>query len=539
MTLSRRDWLTSILGASLAGAIMPSGCSPPGRERRRFAGEFCDPSFRAGHVLRTDRPASTAPVEGRVRDVVIVGAGVAGLSAARALMSSGIDDILLLELEDEVGGTALGGKTNGIAHPWGAHYLPVPPPEDTALVGLLEEMGVVHGVDALGMPLIDEACLVREPDERLYYRGYWYQGLYPGAGESSSEKAEHARFEAEMVAFARRRDASGRRAFAIPIDASARDADLLALDRVTAAAWLASRGYRSRRLLWFCDYACRDDFGLTLSQTSAWAFVHYFAARIHGRESTESADLITWPDGNFALVKHLRSRVGARRIRDRTLVTQVVDGADFVEVHGCPAGTDEVFAVRARRVILALPHFVARRLVPGLSAVEHASHGAWVVANISLADRPESPGFPMAWDNVLYDSPSLGYVVATHATGRDDGATVWTYYLPLTDDDPRVARRKLLEHTLEHWHDAIVADLSRAHLDLEQLITRIDVRRWGHAMIQPRVGALHSGVRVAAQAPKGRIHFAHSDLSGIALFEEAFHQGLRAASEVATTLRSP
>ena len=34
-------------------------------------------------------------------------------------------------------------------------------------------------------------------------------------------------------------------------------------------------------------------------------------------------------------------------------------------------------------------------------------------------------------------------------------------------------------------------------------------------------------------APRGKIHFAHTDLSGVALFEEAFDHGLRAAREIA------
>ena len=37
-----------------------------------------------------------------------------------------------------------------------------------------------------------------------------------------------------------------------------------------------------------------------------------------------------------------------------------------------------------------------------------------------------------AWDNVLHDSPGLGYVVATHQQMRmRTGATVFTYYLSL------------------------------------------------------------------------------------------------------------
>jgi hypothetical protein len=51
-------------------------------------------------------------------------------------------------------------------------------------------------------------------------------------------------------------------------------------------------------------------------------------------------------------------------------------------------------------------------------------------------------------------------------------------------------------------------------------------------MIRPRPGFIWSGARSQAMKPYRNIHFAHSDLSGIALFEEAFYHGLRAADEV-------
>jgi hypothetical protein len=51
-------------------------------------------------------------------------------------------------------------------------------------------------------------------------------------------------------------------------------------------------------------------------------------------------------------------------------------------------------------------------------------------------------------------------------------------------------------------------------------------------MIRPRVGFQWGGARVKAQSPFGPVHFANTDLSGVALFEEAFDHGLRAAEEV-------
>jgi hypothetical protein len=42
-----------------------------------------------------------------------------------------------------------------------------------------------------------------------------------------------------------------------------------------------------------------------------------------------------------------------------------------------------------------------------------------------------------------------------------------------------------------------------------------------------------SDSRAQLAAPLGRVRFAHTDLSGLALFEEAFDHGLRAARDVA------
>ena len=52
------------------------------------------------------------------------------------------------------------------------------------------------------------------------------------------------------------------------------------------------------------------------------------------------------------------------------------------------------------------------------------------------ARQTRTPGFPLAWDNVFYDSPSLRHVVSTHQRGIDHGPTTFTYYYPLCDPNP-------------------------------------------------------------------------------------------------------
>jgi hypothetical protein len=51
-------------------------------------------------------------------------------------------------------------------------------------------------------------------------------------------------------------------------------------------------------------------------------------------------------------------------------------------------------------------------------------------------------------------------------------------------------------------------------------------------MISPQPGFMFGQARQLAQAPVGRVHFAHSELSGIALFEEAQARGVAAAEAV-------
>ncbi|MBI4510727.1 MAG: hypothetical protein HY698_13920 [Deltaproteobacteria bacterium] len=106
------------------------------------------------------------------------------------------------------------------------------------------------------------------------------------------------------------------------------------------------------------------------------------------------------------------------------------------------------------------------------------------------------------------------------------------------DDDPRAAREKLLGAGWQEWAELSLADLQRAHPEIRSITKRLDLVRWGHAMVQPRPGLAWGRARREAMRPFRGIHFAHSDLSGVALFEEAFYHGLRAADEVLSSRKA-
>jgi phytoene dehydrogenase-like protein len=522
--LSRREFLTACLGSSVAMAACKRSPRPLG-----FEGALLGQDVQRGHRIREGfRPA---PVRREKVAIAIIGAGMAGLSAAWKLQRQGERDFMLLELEDHPGGTSASGQNQVSAFPWGAHYVPVPLPESKELIALLGELGAVERVDAEGRPIIAEELLCRAPAERLHIGGVWQEGLFPRLGASNEDLRQLRVFEDEIAKWVAYRDPEGRRAFALPSARSGDAPELTALDQLSMAAWLDARGLRSERLRWFVEYACRDDYGCTLETTSAWAALFYFASRVE-KAGGKAAEFITWPEGNGRLVKHLAGVAGSR-LRQGVVVTEVRPTALGVELHAFDARTGEAFAIDAGQAIFALPQYLARHLItPAPQGRDDFTYSPWVVANVTLASRPDEASFPLAWDNVLYGSKSLGYVVATHQTGKDYGSSVWTWYLPLTDPDPRVARQLLLSADWKHWADVVVADLSRAHPDIATRIQRLDIWRWGHAMVRPTPGLMRGPTLPRARAPQGRLHFANTDLSGMALFEEAQHWGVTAAEAI-------
>jgi protoporphyrinogen oxidase len=531
---SRRDLLATFLGvpAALAGCGARHPDAIP-------AGEIVGASDSFGHRLRDGfRPAP--PVERWQRGgVVIVGGGVAGLAAAWRFLRAGFDDFVLLELERAPGGTSRSGSSPLVAYPWGAHYVPAPMAENRLLVTLLGEMGVLEGRDKEGRPVVAEQFLCRDPQERIFYRGRWYEGLYLHAGESAEDQAQFKAFREDVDRWVAWRDGKGRRAFAIPTALSSDDAEVTALDKTTMADWLERHGFTSPRLRWLVNYACRDDYGMTLEDVSAWAGLFYFASRVR-RPGVEPQPLITWPEGNGRLVKHLHEKAKSK-VRLGLAATEIIptenDGRRGVDVIAVEADESPAVGFHAQQVVFAAPHFLTRYLLRPYREkpprhVAEFDYGAWLVANLHLTDRPSGRGFPLAWDNVLYDSKSLGYVVATHQRGLDRGPTIFTYYHPLSEYSPLEARNMLLNGSWDEFADIVLSDLHRAHPDIDRLVERLDVMRWGHAMIRPRPGFVWGGARAAGLRPYRGVHFAHSDLSGVALFEEAFYHGVRAADEI-------
>ncbi|TGE29556.1 FAD-dependent oxidoreductase [Hymenobacter metallicola] len=534
----RREFLGRA-GLGMAGLLLGPGllesCAP-GSPRAHIRGTLRGANKVTGHQLWNpgQLPAPTHTVQ---TDIVIIGGGVAGLSAKRWLHRHGQQNVLLLELDAHVGGNSASGQNATSAFPWGAHYLPLPDPRHAELLEFLRETGTITGTAPDGRPIYNEYHLCHDPEERLHLHGHWQTGLVPELGVPASDRAQIARFFELIETLRHARGQDGLDAFRIPVDQSSQDEQFRRLDAISFADYLTQHGFTSDYLRWYLDYCCKDDYGTTAAMTSAWAGLHYFAARKGDAHNASSADVLTWPQGNGFLVEHLR-RQAPEGILPNTLAYAVQETATGVAVLTYNTLTQKTSRLQARHVLLATPQFVTQRLLhglPGLFRPTQPLHRApWVVANLTVDGLPQGPGAPLSWDNVIYGAESVGYVNANQqdvALGTQQ--KVITYYWPLTDELPKAARQRAYRTSYDQWLTQILAELEKAHVGITARVRHADVWVWGHGMVAPTPGTLwHPGRQQAAQPLRQRFFFAHTDLSGMSIFEEGFYQGIRAARQL-------
>src|SRR5580692_4571726 len=500
--MDRRQFL-GLTSAALIGLSQKS--------ERPIAGSFVNDSFQSGHLLR-DRASFPAPKRIENIPVVIVGGGIAGLSAAWRLRKRGFTDFVLLEMNPQAGGNARWGENEVTAYPWAAHYVPVPGPKAEYVRELFEDLGVLKNGQW------DERTLCFAPQERLFLYGRWQEGLDPAIGLTQKDRDQFQHLADLFTKFR----ATGE--FTVPLELG-HSRKFQDLDRVSFSEWLQQQGCDSRLVNWYMNYVCRDDYGALAKDTSAWAGVHYFSSR----EAEEKGPL-TWPEGNGWITRRLLERVG-EHVRTNQMVHRIVETKRGVSVF---AGDTEF---QSEFVIFAAPTFLASYLVEGFARLHDFVYSPWLTANLTLERLPDSRGAEPTWDTVFFDSPTLGYVDATHQSLRTHiNRTVWTFYWALAEGTPTHNRQLLLDKDWNYWKEAILHDLERVHADIRQCMSRIDIMRIGHAMARPKVGAIFSAERRTLTKPHGRILFANSDLSGFSIFEEAQYRGVIAADLVVSKL---
>lgn len=532
--MKRRTFLQlSLAAAGLSKTVV--SCAP----RKRIKGNIIGGSAHIGHLLRDKK--FTEPATTEKKKLVIVGGGVSGLSAARYLNRLGLNDFVVLDLEKKMGGNSVSGKNEISAYPWAAHYIPTPNNSLTEYIEFLKESGVVTGFNDSGLPIYNDYHLCFDPQDRLYINGLWQEGLIPNYGVGDADKKQIEQFLQLMEEYRYKKGTDGKDAFAIPVDNSSKDEMFTYLDTITMKEWMLKNNFKSDYLHWYVNYCTRDDFGTTHDKASAWVGIHYFASRKGKGANAEHHDVITWPEGNHFLIKHLDKGI-KNNLKTDSLVVRVALADDGINIDYYDVASKELKRIEAEQCIIAVPQFIAARLLHDENRIntvkQHYQYMPWMVANLTVKKLEERSGAPLSWDNVVYDSDSLGYVEATHELLQQNiPRKNLTYYLPLTKKGVAEERKKAQSKTHEEWVRLIVADLKKVHPNIEDAVEKADIMVWGHAMVQPLPGMIHGDLRNKLSASiSDKIHFAHTDLAGLSIFEEGFYQGLNAAKKVVNLL---
>ncbi len=530
--MDRRSFLRSAFwigsGAWLVGPSALWSCQSP----FSIPGELTMPNYKLGHQLqkKKDNPRDCQKLSTKV---LIIGGGASGLSARRWLRQAGYADVLLVELESVCGGNARGGRLEEMPHPLGAHYLPIPDSDNKELIRFLEEAGSIIGRNQENLPIYNPYHLCHDPMERLFLEGKWINGLIPNYGLREETQIQFGKFFALTASLKQRKGVDGRYLFQFPLSEASKDPFMTELDQQSFSDWLLSNGFDDPDLLHYLRYCCKDDYGADLPQVSAFAGLHYHAARRGAGDQVASDDVLVWPEGNQFLINALlKDQEGVKTgflVTSLTLTDQGVSAQAVSE--------SECLTIEAEKVIMAVPDAVACKIlaeaIPERQPLK-LTHSPWVITQLLTEKLPEKGAVPLCWDNVIHGSQSVGYVNAAHQQlNRIPQKRILTHYWPIVNLPQKESRKMLQSLNREDWLAQVFEELKPIYPDLAQYTKQAHIWIWGHGMVAPTIGLLSSGVLQQASTPiQNRIFFAHTDYSGISVFEEAFDQGIKAAQAI-------
>lgn len=528
--MERREFILKLGLGALFSATFIESCK---NDASKYTLKEISGNANIGHLLRSPfaQPANFKTDE---TDVLIVGGGIAGLSAARILSKNKSLKTKLIELANETGGNALGGKNNTSAYPWAAHYLPIPSLEMKELIAFLTESNIISHFEN-DIPFYHEEYLCFDNKERLFINGKWQNGIVPHFNLSEDETKQIDSFMKLVHSLKDKKDDEGKYYFDIPVIRSSQKNEWFETNKISAYDWLMQNHYTSKALHWYINYCTSDDFGSNYKNTSAWAMFHYFSSRKGKAGNADFEDILTWPEGNHFLAKKLIEHISTPiYTNEMALHIQHVNGK--IEVFHQNTISKQWTKTICNQLVLNTPFHVVKKLLPEFdksSIVEKFNAYPWLVANITLKEPTEKNGMDLSWDNVIYNVDSLGFIHSNHQTlSRKHTNHVFTYYKALNNDTAKNERKKLFEKSIEELNKEIIAELQFIYPDIEKYILSIEIKKIGHGMTSPTPNFLFSETLKQFSNPYQNIHFTHTDFCGMSIFEEAFYKGLETAHKI-------
>jgi monoamine oxidase len=457
----------------------------------------------------------------RDRDVAVVGAGLAGLTAAREVMRAG-HSVIVLEARDRVGGRALNQQIpGGDISERGATFAG---PTQDHILDLASELGIdrfltynegenVYYADGSRMTYSDQSPLGTAPPDPL---------LIP-----------------EITATVLRLD---QMATEVPVDAPWTAANAAEWDGQTLERWIRDNS-STERFYRIVQTATRPIFGAEPSELSLLFTLFYIAAS--GNEQNpgtfernfntrDGAQMFRFVGGAQRIANELAKQLH-RRVVLRSPVSHIIQRDEEVRVRSKRVN------VRAKRVIVAIPPTLAARIEyrPGLpperdqltqrfpqgnliKATAVYEHPFW--RDAGLTGQVVSLNGPV---NVTFDDtpPSGSPGVIFGFVGGDESRGFAT----MADADRRAA---VLKNYVDYFGPAAASpiDYFETHWVEEEWTRGCPVGIMGPGVLLPYGPAIREPVR--------RIHWAGTETSTywMGYMDGAVRSGKRAAQEVLAEL---
>lgn len=515
---SRRDFLKIALlgtGATFLGA--PLGCNNDKQLKDISKPKQLSPntpplatsgqrSKQAHTYLREGTKPKSAAATTRKCDIVILGAGPSGLSAARILQKQGFD-VLLVENEARPGGAAVSGEWHNLRFPLGSVYYV----DDT---DIMQELSADAGVRPIKVP--EDAIYI----DGKFYSNTWRNSTIQSFPISALEKSEMKRFRDELL----KMDVP---LYPLKPKLSARDREL---DAMTTEAYMQK--YRSPFLQKLMNLYSLSAMGAPASETNAYCFLNFYCAEF-GEEF--GVPRFSFSGGLNRLTQGIANIIGEQYFLYEHVVFKAQNTPTGVEVE-CINANDELVKIEAKAAVMSFPKYIAQYVIPEMSAPQRAAIASMQYApyaTISLcSDKELMP--PDAFDVWMLDAePHFSDIISPHLmypkAMRPEGAYVYTLYSPL----PRAQRSLLLNNESFANFAREAADKATRTLGAEaqSAIKEIQCFAWGHSLVIPAPGSHNGPAQLASQTIQN-IYFAHTDNDASPAVESALSHGSQAALKI-------